>query len=349
VGVFVLDQARRGSPRSIIDPAGLALLVVAVLSLVSLTFAIPRIRGFAPAPGFDYHAYPFNALRFSSDEAIVRATIGATAMFSWFGLYEFARSRHIARPVLATVVTGLLLINSLALFVQQHVDPSFLLHAGRPIGRLNGVTSYCYALGDAALALFLLLPAWGSSRGRAGLLTAANLALLWTVWKATRLFRTRQRLIAGASLGTAALVLTLGAWVYHATPADLVSPIGRFKFGVERDGLVGHLVTTRLSSYALIGRVLAAYPLSGVGAGLYLAEVSKQHELLAPDVEILEPYLLSSFAPNQFLNTAVELGLPALMALATVFVFAGASAWSRRKEPRSANLAISLLALVVAL
>jgi O-antigen ligase len=371
VGVFVLDQVRRGSPRSIIDPAGLALLVVAVLSLVSLTFAIPRIRGFVPAPGFDYHAYPFNALRFSSDEAIVRATIGATAMFSWFGLYEFARSRHIARPVLATVVTGLLLINSLALFVQQHVDPSFLLHAGRPIGRLNGVTSYCYALGDAALALFLLLPAWGSSRGRAGLLTAANLALLWyavsasgsrtallvilmaallwTVWKATRLFRTRQRLIAGASLGTAALVLTLGAWVYHATPADLVSPIGRLKFGVERDGLVGHLVTTRLSSYALIGRVLAAYPLSGVGAGLYLAEVSKQHELLAPDVEILEPYLLSSFAPNQFLNTAVELGLPALMALATVFVFAGASAWSRRKEPRSANLAISLLALVVAL
>jgi len=371
VGVFILDRTRRGGSRPVVDPGGVALILVAVLSLISLVFAIARIRGFVPAPGFDYHSYPFTALRFSSDEAIIRAMIGATAMFAWFGLYEFARTARISRRLLAGVVTGLLLLNGLALFVQQHVDPSFLIHAGRPIGRLNGVTSYCYALGDAAWALFLLLPVWGSWRGLAGVVTVGNLALLWyavaasgsrsallimllavLLWAAratVRIYPAWPRLVSAVASGSLALTVVFGTWAYFTTPADRVTPIGRLKFGIERDGLLGHLVTTRLSSYALIGRVLEEYPLSGVGAGLYLAEVSKQHELLAPDVEILEPYLLSSFAPNQFLNTAVELGLPALIAFGAVFGFAGASAWSRRREARSANLAISLLALVVAL
>lgn len=371
VGVFILDRSRHGGNRRSVDPAGLALLLVAVWSLISLVFALARIHSFTPAPGFDYHVYPFNALRFTSDEAIIRATVGATAMFAWFGLYEYARSAEIPRPVLRGVVTGLLLLNGVALIVQQHVDPFFLLHAGRPTGRFNGVTSYSYALGDVTLALFLLLPAWGSRRGRSGLVTVGSLALiayavqasgsrtalltillavvLWASLRVLRLSRTTPRLAAGLALGGAAVVLALAAWAYRATPADTVSPVGRLKFGIERDGLLGHVFTTRLTSYRLIGRVLAEYPLSGIGAGLYLAEVSKQHALLAPDVEILDPFLLTSFAPNQFLNVGLELGLPALIGLVVVFAYAGARTVSGRKDGHHTDLALSLLALAVAL
>jgi hypothetical protein len=371
VGVFIVHRVRRGAGRAETDPAGLALTLVAVWSLVSLAFTITRIRAFTPAPGFDYHVYPFNPLRFSSEEAIIRATIGATAMFVWFGLYEYGRSVQIPRRLLRNVVTVLLLLNAVALAVQQHIDPFFLLHAGRPIGRFNGVTSYSYALGDAALALFLLLPAWGSSRGLPGLLTAGNLlllayavvasgsrtallsmllvAVLWATVRGWRLSRTRPRLAIGVSLAAVGLGLALAGSAYHVTPADQVSPIGRLKFGIERDGVLGHVVTTRLSSYPLIARVLATYPLSGVGAGLYLGEVSKQHGLLLADLEMPEPYLLSSFAPNQFLNTGVELGLPALVALVAVFAYAGVSVVRRRGEGRSADVAVSLLGLVAAL
>jgi hypothetical protein len=371
IGAFILDRVRRGDRRPTTDPAGLALMLVAVWSLVSLAFTIARVRAFTPAPGFDYHVYPFNPLRFSSDEAIIRTVIGATAMFIWFGLYEYGRSVEIPRRVLRGVVTLLLLLNAGALVVQQHVDPFFLLHAGRPIGRFNGVTSYSYALGDAVLALFLLLPAWGSSRGLPGLLTAGNLlllahavaasgsrtallcillvAVLWTALRVWRLSGTRPRLAVGGSLTVVGLGLALAGWAYLGTPADQVSPIGRLKFGIERDGVLGHVVVTRLSSYPLIARVLAAYPLTGVGVGLYPGEVSKQHALLLPDLEMPEPYLLSSFAPNQFLNTGVELGLPALVALVGVFAYAGASVLRRRGEGRSADVAVGLLGLAAAL
>ena len=371
LAVFVLDRLVKGEPMGSLDPAGMALLLIAAWSLVSLGFVVPRIRGFAPAPGFGYRPYPFNALRLSSEEALIRAVIGATAMFSWFGLYEFGRSVSIPRGVLRGVVTGLLLLNGVTLLVQQHVDPFFLLHAGRPIGRFNGVTSYCYALGDAALAFFLLLPAWGSSRGRAGVLTLVNLALIvyavvasgsrlallvplvvtfaWAGVRAFRLSRKRPRLAAAVSLGGVALFLAVATWAYRATPADWVSPVGRLKLGIERDGLLGHLFVTRLNSYRLVGRVLAAYPLTGVGAGLYAAEVSKQHALLAPQAGITEPYLQSSFVPNQFLNAGAELGAPALIALIVAFACVGVSAFSRRGDPRLLDLAVSFVGLTVAL
>ena len=366
VGAFVLHRSRRVGGPVPLDPAGLALLLVSVLSLISLAFALARIRGFAPAPGFDYHVYPFNPLRLTSDEALIRTTVGSAAVFCWFGLYEYARLKKIPRSVLRGIVGGLLLLNAVVLVVQQHVDPFFLLHAGRPIGRFNGVTSYCYALGDVMLALFLLLPAWGARRGPPGLLTAAALALiahavhasgsrtavltmafvtvLWAAPRVSRLFRRRPRLVSGLVLGGAAVTLALATGVYRVTPADLTSPIGRLKFGIERDGVLGHLLVTRLSSYQLIGRVLAEYPLSGVGVGLYGAEVSKQHALLAPDV-VLDPFLLKSFAPNQFLNVGVELGVPALLGLLLAFLHAGAVS-SRAGD---ADIALSLLALAVAL
>jgi hypothetical protein len=94
---------------------------------------------------------------------------------------------------------------------------------------------------------------------------------------------------------------------------------------------------------------MAEYPLSGVGVGLYPAEVSKQQALLAPGVSFQDPFLASSFAPNQFLNAGVELGLPGLVALVAVFAWAGGVAFSRRRETLYADLTVSVLVLVLVL
>ena len=97
----------------------------------------------------------------------MRCVIGAAASFSWFGLYVYARALDIRRRTLNAVVFALLLLNTAALLTQRFVDPEFLLPAGWPaIKRLNGATSFCYALGDVVLGLYLLLPAWGIARGR---------------------------------------------------------------------------------------------------------------------------------------------------------------------------------------
>lgn len=113
-GIYLLDRVRRRVP-SQLDLPGLALLSVALWSLVSLAFSIARIRAFRPAPGFEYHVYQFNPVGFSSEEAVVRTTIGATAMLVWFGLYEFARHEQIRRERLNVAVFSALLVNSAVL------------------------------------------------------------------------------------------------------------------------------------------------------------------------------------------------------------------------------------------
>lgn len=370
IGVFLL----RGDPaprERRLDLAGVCLLLVAAWSVVSLGFAALRIRGFAPAPGFGYHVYRFNLFGLSSEEALTRAVLGAAATFAWFGLYEFARSADVDRRRLATATVLALAVNSAALLVQRHVAPDFLHPAGLPlIDRLNGVTSFCYALGDATLAFFLLLPAWGGLRGRHGVLTGTGIALmlhaavasgsratlfamllaavLWAgVW-CSRLNRAGQRRLAFLPAALAIGLVVATATAYWLQPSDQATPLGRLKEGVERQGLWGHLVATRLDSYPLIFRVLQHYPLSGVGAGLYQAEVDKQRVLLTPDRAFLDSYLLNSYAPNQFLNTGVELGVPALLALVVVFVSAGALAWPRGRGGSVPQL-VSLLALGAAL
>jgi O-antigen ligase len=370
-GVYVLDRARRRPP-SPLDLPGAALLSIALWSLVSLVFSVARIRAFTPAPGFEYHVYPFNLLGLSSEEAVVRATIGATAMFVWFGLYEFARRQQLHRERLNVAVFLVLLVNSGVLLWQRYGNPDFLYPHGFPlVGRLNGVTSFCYALGDVVVALFLLLPLWGSARGVRGVLTAGSLlmllhaaiasgsrtalltligvSLLWIGLRGLRFSRKRRRLAATASIGAAVLLLSAAAVAYRAASPNQSTPFGRFKREVARRGLYGSVFETRLQSYPLIFRILGQYPLSGVGAGLYTAEVSKQRGLLMPDLTLAEPYLLSSYAPNQFLNVGAELGVPAMLALALVFactlVAAATTTWTRRAHARSGDLLISLLAL----
>lgn len=369
-GFHVLRRARAAG-RPAVDLPGLSLLSIAAWSLLSLAFALARIWAYRPAPGFGYHVFRFNLFGLSSDEAMIRATIGAAAAFAWFGIYDYARSVEVKRGWLAVTVFLVLLVDAAALVVQRHVDPGFLHPVGLPlIDRLNGVTSFCYALGDAALAFFLLLPAWGAARGLLGALTAASVLLLGhavvasgsratlltalvasTLWgsvEASRRFEAGRRRAAVLTLVALAALLGGAAVAYWVTPADQATPLGRLKEGIRRQGLLGHLLATRLSSYPLAFRVLGEYPLAGVGAGLYPAEMDKQRALLAPEIAILDPYLLTSYAPNQFLNTGVELGLPAMAALVLVFVFAAWVAWPR-PAAGAAALTVSVLALAGAL
>ena len=153
----------------------------------------------------------------------------------------------------------------------------------------------------------------------------------------------------------AALLVALTLLAYRLTPATQESPLGRLKDGIERQGVVGHLVSQRLATYPLLFRVLREHPLSGVGAGLYLAEATKQRALLEPGLQLQESFLLASFAPNQFLNTGVELGLPAMIVLVLVFAWAAAAPWRAPApgagEPAltASDLTVSLVALAAAL
>jgi hypothetical protein len=352
VGAAALRDAR-ARERPSTDVAGLLLLALAGTGLVSLAFAVARVRTFAPAPGFAYREFRYSPLGLSSEEALLRAVVGAASVFAWFGLYDWAR-RFAPRPGrLRLAILAALAVNSAALLVQRHLEPTFLHPAGLElIDRLNGVTSFCYALGDAALALFLLLPVWGARRGWPAAATALAVGLLvhgayasgsrtalfvmlgvsvaWGAAAAIRLARAGRRAPALAAAAAVALLVAGSAAKYRATPADQATPFGRLKEGIERQGVLGHLFATRLSSYPLAFRVIGAYPLCGVGAGLYALEVGKQRALLAPDTAIPDEYLLSSYAANQLLNTAVELGAPAGLALLAALAFAFARAIAAR-------------------
>lgn len=371
VGVYVANRAVRDRADHSVDIAGVLLLAISTWSLVSLVFTIVRVYSFAPAPGFGYRPYQFNAQGFSSEEAVIRATIGAASMFVWWGLYEYARRVELRRRPLNVAIFFVLLANAGALVIQRFADPHFLHPDDLAlIGRLNGLTSFCYALGDAALAWFLLIPVWGASRGLLGALTMGSVvmivhavtasgsraalftilvaALLWSGVRVARLSRARRHMAVYSAVAAMTVLLFGFAWLYVVTPADPATPIGRLKDGVERQGLVGHLVATRLESYPLALRVITEYPLSGVGVGLYLAEVSKQRALLMPEWKVQDPYLLTSYAPNEFLNVGVELGLPALLALLGVLACAAAGLVRARRAGRS-DVAVSLVALTGAL
>jgi O-antigen ligase len=355
-----------------LDWGGLLLAAVAVFALVSLAFAVARIHAFRPAPGFGYHAYRFNAYGLSSEEAIVRVLLNAAITFAWFGCYVFARTVRVPRRLLGLAVFSALLLNSAALLVQARVSPSFLHPAGwRFYDRGNGVTSFCWALGDAALAFFLLLPLWGSRRGRSALLTIASLTLLLhavaasgsrtalgvmlaavLLWGALRVLRLRSsgRGAVAALVAGAALVLVAGMGLaYWLAPADNSTPLGRLKEGIERQGLLGHLVAVRLGSYPLALRIVQSYPLTGIGAGLYPVEVEKYRALLLPDSRSLDPFLLTSYLPNQLLNIAAELGLPSVLCVVGTLGFGIWSGLRRFRDPRAGDLGASALVLLAAL
>ena len=57
VGLYLFDRLRHDRSRRPLDVPGLCLLAVSCWSVVSLAFAVARIRSFVPAPGFSYHVF----------------------------------------------------------------------------------------------------------------------------------------------------------------------------------------------------------------------------------------------------------------------------------------------------
>jgi len=372
IGLYLLRTPACHGPRLHLDAGGLLLLFLAVVTLASIGFTAARIRAFVPAPGFGYHVYRLNALGLSSEEALSRGLLSAALTFSWFGAYVYGRAARVPRRALALAVFSALLLNSAALLVQTRLAPDFLHPAGWYFyDRWNGVTSFCWALGDAALAFFLLLPLWGSSRGRDGVLTVASLLLVLhgvvasgsrtalgamlvatLLWAGVRVVRSLSSGRRGRALllgGSALLLVGALLLVYRLTPPDNSTPLGRLKEGFERQGLVGHLVATRLGSYPLTLRVVGEFPWTGIGAGLYPVEVEKYRALLLPESRLLDPLLARSNAPNQFLNLAAELGLPAALFLLGPVVFALWSTFRTRHDPLACDLGVSTLVLLAAL
>ncbi len=373
LAVFLVSRLRGGDRRGTeVDLAGLLLLCLSAWSALSLAFSVLRIRAFVGAPGFSYHVYRFNSFGLPSDAAITQAVVNASATFAWFGLYLYACAVRPKGRALLVPLFAVLAMNSAALLVQARLAPGFLHPVGWPfVGRGNGLTSFCWALGDATLAFFLLLPVWGSLRGRPAILTGASVVLLvhsavasgsrtclgtmavvsvvWAGIRAARLWRAGRGRPALALVAGAALLLCAGTVAYELTPAGQSSALARLKDGITQQGLLGQLVATRLHSYPLAFRVLREYPLSGIGPGLYPLEIERHRALLMPGLTILDPFIETSYAPNQFLNTGVELGLPATAALLAVFALAAARAFTGRLPGPSRELGVGVLALAAAL
>jgi hypothetical protein len=157
-------------------------------------------------------------------------------------------------------------------------------------------------------------------------------SLLWSASPLARLFRQRTRIAVALALASA-VVLPVAAWAtYRAATPNEATPLGRLKLGIEKQGLLGHFYAVRLSGYPLAFEVLGAYPIGGVGVGLYPSEVQRQHALLSPALVIGDPFLMSSNVPNQFLNLGAELGWPSLLALVAVFAHAGRVLLSGRRD-----------------
>lgn len=353
-----------------LDLMGLLLFLLAGIAMVSLVFFVTKVVSFTTVPGFAYHPYAFNPRGMSSNSLFPRVFDCALIVFSWFGLYQYARTAVIEARTMRWVVTLILIVNGAVLLWQQHIDSSFLLPAGAAIdGRFSGLTSYCYALGAGLIGLILLFPAWkktgkwalpvnivlgvlllysvSASGSRNALLALLVVAIGWSAIECVRsLFAGRRRRAALVFLSLVLMVFGIGM-LYVVTPEGLDSPIARLKMGIEADGIVGHIVRTRLFSYPLHFAVIGAYPLAGTGVGAYYAEVIKQYRLLTPDLAVTDEYLLGSYAPNMFLNVGVELGLPGFILFLAVFLLAFIAALRQWRLPHGLAALIALLALVM--
>jgi O-antigen ligase len=367
-----LWRSMRGKRSLDTDFAGLLLLALALVSLISLGFFIYKVLSFTPAPGFSYQSYAFNPQGLPAKTLFPRVVDCALIVFTWFGLYQYARSAPLNGRLAGNILAAVLVINVAVLGAQQFLDPHLLQPAGAAIdGRLNGLTSYCYALGAGLIGIILLFPLWRRT-GRAGVIfnllmaalimvsvTASGsrnalLALLvaslgWMVVEGARAWRTDDRRRALVLAALLLIVLVAIGSLYALTPPGPASPIARLKLGIETDGLFGHIQRTRLFSYPLHFAVMGAYPLAGTGIGAYYAEVVKQYHLLTPDLAVTDAYLMGSYAPNMFLNIGVELGVPAMAALCLVFLLAGYASFRARARATAPMALVALLTLILAM
>lgn len=319
------------------------LVAFSLICIVSGAQSALRVETFSLIPGRFLETYQFNAVGHSSSHVLMQIISSTATYAGWAGLLTvFSISRRPRPARLRFLLLMLMTVNSAVLFVQEFIDPAFLLPVGFPLNhRLNGITSFCYALGSLSGVVAVSAPLWFRfRRGLAGsllisVLTAAAIwysgsrtalllflltALFWGILKLIQLMRNHTpalRLVV--IVAVTMVVITSAVFTYSLVPAQRSNVLGRIKLFIERDGgVIGHLVATRLHAYPLTTRMILEVPLAGAGPGLHFAEISRIRQLYFPQHSGGEDYVLSSNASNLYLGIAAELGLLALFVFITV-------------------------------
>jgi O-antigen ligase len=347
-----------------------------LLTALSCGFALLRLDSFTLLKSSGYTNYSFNPLNINSADVLHHVLSISATLFSWFGLLVGARKQWQNRwlpAVLLVIPVGTLAV----MMYQRFVDPFFLLPLGfRAEFRLNGATSYAYALGALLVLLLALAPRFFSKERRAMLLGFGLALIPIVLWSGSRLalliyplfilvyagswlasmMLTKSRLpwnkIILSAAGVLAVCVALLIVVQATTSDGSNSALDRLLKHTGKEGWLGHFERTRLNAYPIAFAVIEEYPLAGVGLGTYYAEISKQVPLLLPeDFTITDKFNHRSNAPNLYLAIASDMGLPALGCFLAIWLVAVYQSFNRiRKEGLNVeNLALLAALLVVLL
>ena len=183
-----------------------------------------------------------------------------------------------------------------------------------------------------ALAVTLITLTLTQSRSAlAGLLVAA-VAAAWLAWR-----RRRLQLVVAALLG---LGLLAAVAPQYLTPDNPVDP-------PAQSALTSlHTLHTRTEIWALAVDVIRDFPLTGTGMGAF----DRVTPALYPGVAAAQEANLDQ-AHNQFLQAALDLGLPGLVAYGAIWLLAAAlsiALWRRARGAEARAVAGALLATLLA-
>jgi len=363
-GISVVLIAHKGSAN--LSTAHLLLGGFSALSLVSAIFVAVRYLSFTVVPELTNQSIALNSFGHTSDNAIYNIVNYAANTFSWFGLFLRASHHKILNSsVLPKVVFSVWALNTIALIVQM-VNPEgyFLTPYGfNPGERINGITSFSYAMSSAAMVCSVLLPAFLRSR----LGKVLIVPMLVFLGAATYFSRSRTCLAVfviyiiillaynsfsrrvnlslqqrAVIISIAVLIMATLAIVYISLP-DITyseSPLGRIKVSMGKEGIGSFwdvLVLERLSHYPIQFEMIKRFPLSGVGLGANYIEASKMRDLYLPALETVSDYNLTSNSSNTYLGYFAELGIvPAVLIIAVLLLL-------MLRKPAAALLPHSLL------
>jgi hypothetical protein len=351
------------------------LLALAAIAIVSVCFTLVKITSFFPVDGYGYSNYPVNGFGIASDDLILQVLRTGSVLFSLFGLFLAGRAYPFAegKGLLFYTIVCLAIVTLAVLLYQENIDPAFMFPKGAPKdGRLNGPTSFCYALGAGAESILLLLPFWFYSRHKTKLfLGAATILVMFyainksgsraaliicicylVIWGIAIVAEFLTRLKPGLkkfSIGLLAIVFLLAAiWIYQIIPAETTSSLGRFKhYNMEEGGLWEHLSKTRFVHYSVAVPMFVQSPINGIGVGTYYVEAQKFADLNVPGYQPWDEYGVSSNLSNFYLGLSVELGVfaGALFFLWILSLFISVKTSTIKEIPRYVFLAgISLYA-----
>lgn len=341
-GILVLASALYALQRSRdkdlkLELSECLLLLLAVITLISLGFTIIKITSFFPVPEYHYTNYAVNGFGVSSDDLLLQVLRTGSVLFSLFGLFLAGRSYPFleGKELLFYSVMTVAVLTFLVLLYQTYADQTFFFPKGAPRdGRLNGPTSFCYALGAGVEILLLLTPVWLFFRKNIKLVLGVStlLLLLYALNKSgsrtalilcscffaigcigffIKWFARSQspgRIIISAILGV--VIISLAYGFYSLIPEETTSSLGRFKvYSKEQGGILEHLYKTRFVHYSVSIPMLKHAPLTGVGVGTYYSEASKFADLYVPGYNPWDEYGVTSNVSNFYLGLSVELGV----------------------------------------